>query len=283
MWIFTTAGFVSAVQHRANHDNVMVRARDKAALDNMLTSIELAGKALAEDGSDITVDQDLTIVTAGNGDYRHRVTMSKSTFALFLQFEVLNYLSYPNFKSELAKYRGPEYTSAAHSVWSAMQKVSDGPQVYNSVGEGGKSLRPKYTGGKGGFVGSTFFDGEDRGGKADWGTGYHSFNGSEDEADLTEPMYSDQFADAEAEAEFGVLPEGSEDWTDAQWEGYLASIAPLHDEVTAQNFLEPTAQPKVDEVAKPTAPIANSVTPAKAAAAAKVAKKAAAAAPAEKK
>lgn len=247
MWVWTTAGFVSAVQHRQNHDNVMVRARDKESLDNMLTSIELAGKALAEDGSDITVDQDLKIETSSKGDYRHRVTMSKSTFALFLQFEVLNYLSYPNFKSELAKFRGKDFTSAAHSVWSVMHKVSDGDQVYGSVGVGGvRKYKPyKPVGGQGTFVGSSFIEGGDGTGTYDsdpeWGKGVHTFSGSEDESFLTEPTYKDQFE--EAEAEFAVLPEGSDNWSDAQWEAYVETLGSTRKDAKPEEVLAISATP----------------------------------------
>lgn len=246
MWVWTTAGFVSAVEHRQNHDNVMVRARDRESLENMLTSIELAGKALAEDGSEVTVDKDLVIKTSSKGDYRHRVTCSKSTFALFLQFEVLNYLSYPNFKSELAKFRGADFTSAAHSVWSVMHKVSDGDQVYGTVGKGGTRLLPKHTPGQGKWLGSTFFEGEDGGVEGvdpdgvldeDWNSGYHTFGGSEDESFLTEPTYKDQFE--EAEREFSVLPDGSENWTDEEWEAYVETLGSTHREATPGTFLEP--------------------------------------------
>lgn len=251
MWVWTTAGFVSAVQHRDNHDNLMVRARDEDSLKNMLASIDLAGKALAEDGADVAVDTDLKIVTSGKGDYRHRVTMSKSTFALFLQFEVLNYLSYPNFKSELAKFRGPEFTTAAHRVWDNMQLVSDGEQVYGSVGVGGKRVAKKYSaasGAVGGFVGSSFFEGGD-------GYGYHGFNDGTfaDEAE-PEPTYKDQLS--EAEAAFDVLPKGSEDWTEEEFDAYLDGLAHAgNDEVTVGTFLEGTlAKPAPKAVAKSVTP-----------------------------
>src|SRR5439155_9928863 len=139
---------VSAVEHRDNHDLLMVRARDRKSLEYMLTSIELAGAALPEDGSEGTVDKDIKIQGAANGDYRWRCVVSKSTFALYLTFEVINYLKYPNFKSELAKVRKePEFARAAHRVWDDMQLVSDGVQVYGSVGVGGKRIAQKYKGG----------------------------------------------------------------------------------------------------------------------------------------
>lgn len=215
MWVWATSGFVSAVQHRDNHDNLMVRARDRSSLEYMLESIQLAGKALAEDGSSTTVDQDLEIVTSPKGDYRHRVVMSKSTFALYLQFEVLNYINYPNFKSELAKVRGPEFTSAAHSVWTTMHKVSDGTQVYGTVGLGGARIAPKYKPSKPGLYGGT---GENWVGS--------SFFGSELEPDSELVEHDEVDADGEWH---GDLPEGAEDWEDAKFEAYLDFLAEEHD------------------------------------------------------
>jgi hypothetical protein len=120
MWVFTSGGFVSAVQHRDNEDLVMVRARDRQSLETMLEGIELAGNANGE------VFDRPEIVTVP-GDYRWRVTVSKATFVLFLQFEVLNYLNYDNFKTALTAARGETWHSATMGVWVKMLAVDDGP------------------------------------------------------------------------------------------------------------------------------------------------------------
>lgn len=120
MWVFTTGGFVSAVQLRSNPDLVMVRARDRQSLETMLEGVELAGAANDE------VFERPEIVSVP-GDYRWRVTVSKATFVLFLQFEVLNYLNYDNFKNALTESRGKVYHDAAMGVWVKMLAVDDGP------------------------------------------------------------------------------------------------------------------------------------------------------------
>jgi hypothetical protein len=120
MWIFTTGGFVSAVQHRDNPDMVMVRARDKESLETMLEGIELAGTANDE------VFEKPEIVSVP-GDYRWRVTVSKATFAVFVQFEILNYLNYANYKDALTKVRGETWHRATMGVWTSMLQVDDGP------------------------------------------------------------------------------------------------------------------------------------------------------------
>jgi hypothetical protein len=121
MWVFTSGGFVSAVQLRSNEDMLMVRARDRQSLETMLEGIELAGAANDE------VFERPEIVSVP-GDYRYRVTVSKATFVLFLQFEVLNYLNYDNFKNALTASRGKEWHDAAMGVWVKMLAVDDGPK-----------------------------------------------------------------------------------------------------------------------------------------------------------
>jgi hypothetical protein len=121
MWVFTSGGFVSAVQLRSNEDLVMVRARDRQSLETMLEGIELSGVANDE------VFERPEIVSVP-GDYRWRVTISKATFVLFLQFEVLNYLNYDNFKTALTASRGKVYHDAAMGVWVKMLAVDDGPK-----------------------------------------------------------------------------------------------------------------------------------------------------------
>lgn len=118
MWVFTSGGFVSAVQHRDNEDLVMVRSRDRKSLETMLEGIELAGQAEGE-------AVELPEIVSVPGDYRYRVTVSKTTFVLFLGFEVLNYLTYDNFKNALTAARGKEWHDAAMGVWVKMLAVDD--------------------------------------------------------------------------------------------------------------------------------------------------------------
>lgn len=135
MWIFTTEGFISAVQDPKDPDAVQVRARDRKSLESMLQSIELAGEAINDAADEGVEPVDLgshEIVTGLGTDYRWRVQgLKKGTFALFLQFEVLNYLEYTNFKNALTASRGEGYHKAAMNVWVDMLAVDDGPKLKN--------------------------------------------------------------------------------------------------------------------------------------------------------
>lgn len=133
MWIFTTEGFISAVQDRKDEDKVVVRARDKKSLEAMLQTIELAGEAINRDAADGVEPVEFgpyEIVTGLGTDYRWRVSgIDKGTFALFMQFEIMNFLGYSNFKDALTKSRGRVFHDAAMSVWVDMLAVDDGPKV----------------------------------------------------------------------------------------------------------------------------------------------------------
>jgi hypothetical protein len=244
MWIITTGGFVSAVEHRDNKDLVMVRARDRQSLQTMIEGIELAGNAINAEGVKHEIEQDLVPVSSDTADYRWRVTVSKATFALWLQFEVLSYLNYPNFKSALAKHRGSDFSRAAHRVWDDMQLVSDGTQVYGQVGVGGKRIASKYSnygsyggsayGGKGTYTGSAHYAGggkkvgdsffssgmgsEDD--KRDWENGYHGFNDHDE-------VIEDGINDADYVGEdVPELPEGADKWTDEEFEAWIEEQYP---------------------------------------------------------
>lgn len=226
MWVWTTGGFVSAVEHRQDKDAVMIRARDRQSLETMLEGLELCGNAWKEDGKELEVE--FKIESSGKGDYRHRVVMPKTTFALWLQFEVLSYLTYPNFKSELAKNRGPEFVSAAHSVWSTMHKVSDGEQVYGTVGKGGSRI---WKGPKGGGVGAyggygygSTYSGS-VGPVGSEATGGEWVGSTFFDSELTE--YDEVDADSQWD---GDLPEGSDEWSDDKFEAYLDFMSEEHGE-----------------------------------------------------
>ena len=101
MWIFTETGFVSAVRNTEHEGKYSVRARDKESLAGL---IETTGAEL--------------IVTS-NTDYPYRIIISPEDFVQWTSEQAAS-IDYPNFKSQVAKTRGYEYTGALHEVWLAM-------------------------------------------------------------------------------------------------------------------------------------------------------------------
>jgi hypothetical protein len=119
MWNFTSGGFTSAVQHRDDHSKVMVRARDKISLEMLVDDINAF---YLEEPTRYTHDD---IVNVEPADYPWRVTVTKEEYKAYLCYEIDNYLTYDNFKTELTRTRGERFHRAAMGVWSAMLAVTD--------------------------------------------------------------------------------------------------------------------------------------------------------------
>lgn len=125
MWIYTTLGFISAVEDKKNPDLLLVRSRDREALELVLDQIELAGAAEGPDGRPVEDLGDADIVEGAGTDYRYRVVMTRGTFAVFLQHYALNLLDYKNFKDALTASRGEVYHDVAFDVWNANWALDD--------------------------------------------------------------------------------------------------------------------------------------------------------------
>jgi len=106
MWIFTDSGFVSAVRKTDRPDVITVRARDRESLE-----------ALTE----VTGDE---IKRSPHGDYPYRAFVKPEAFTKWVADQASD-ISYNNFKSQVARTRGYDYTHALHDVWSAMLHTED--------------------------------------------------------------------------------------------------------------------------------------------------------------
>src|SRR6478736_9133122 len=114
MWIFTTAGYWSAVQDRNDPTLLSVRTRDRVSAD-----------ALA-DGIELIAGVDRPAVRTGEGtDYPYRLTVTKIDFAAYLSHEVLNYLTYTNFKDEARRSLGDDWAHTLGNVWYDTWTLTD--------------------------------------------------------------------------------------------------------------------------------------------------------------
>lgn len=114
MWIMTTKGFFSAVRDEDNPKRVMVRARDRADLENL---VAWANKHPYAVGS-----QTLEIIENQGTDYPCRVFIDKRAWAVFVS-DVAVEIDYTNFKSRIAEI--PEQRDKGHfyhEVWAAMRR-----------------------------------------------------------------------------------------------------------------------------------------------------------------
>jgi len=108
MWMFTQTGFVSAVQHRAYVNSLIVRLRDRQSL------VVLAAPGATE------------ILAGGGSDYPFRVVCPRSEFSIWVQAQV-DGLQYGNFKNRVAQTRGYEFASVLSEVWSTAMALEDLP------------------------------------------------------------------------------------------------------------------------------------------------------------
>ena len=105
MWVFTTAGFVSAVAHRTKPDSLMVRARARYALDELA---QHSGNA---------------IEATPTGDYPFRITVTRELFSKWVA-AVARDIDYDNFKNAAHDLGDTRYDRALMQVWSAMYESS---------------------------------------------------------------------------------------------------------------------------------------------------------------
>jgi len=107
MWIFTESAFVSVVRHRERPDVLLVRARDRASLEDFC---EKAGV----DAVEISRDE--------LADYRYRLLCSERELKGFLSLAV-DELDYGNFKNRVSTTRGDRWHDALLEVWRTMRRL----------------------------------------------------------------------------------------------------------------------------------------------------------------
>ena len=102
MWVMTTQGFYSAVAHRDEPENVIVRARTRDDIE-----------ALREQIPDIEPFED------PSADYRHRAIVSKAEWVAALA-DLAAEIDYDNFKNAVARAQGAERSHVYGAVWSTL-------------------------------------------------------------------------------------------------------------------------------------------------------------------
>lgn len=104
MWLMTTRGFYSVVQHRDDPDRVLVRARCKADIDALADLLPDAEPILLHDA-----------------DYAWRIDVPRAVWAAALQTLTAE-IAYPNFKSAV---HDPAHHDAYLRVWGVMCALDD--------------------------------------------------------------------------------------------------------------------------------------------------------------
>jgi len=106
MWIMTEEGFFSAVENNFNRKEVVVRARQRKDLENLLGFID-------HDAFEVGPIQENK-----GSDYRYRLFMSKQCWAEYVEYSAMS-INYTNFKDRIEKV---DYSRALTygEVWSVL-------------------------------------------------------------------------------------------------------------------------------------------------------------------
>lgn len=108
MWVMTTGGFYSAVEHRDNPELVLVRARAKGDL-----------KRLKEYVPTLKIREDR------GADYRWRTTMTRDEWASVL-VALSTTIDYDNFKNAVRRKHSVKREGIYHRVWAALTRIEGG-------------------------------------------------------------------------------------------------------------------------------------------------------------
>lgn len=116
MWIFTTTGYISAVENQEDKRTLILRARVKNDLVRFKTQYmnDLAGAQGA-------------ITFHRYNDYPYRLIVDKASFQVGLMNAVLD-IDYKNFKSAVAKVQGHERSTIYSRIWAVLIKLEVNPR-----------------------------------------------------------------------------------------------------------------------------------------------------------
>lgn len=107
MWVVAEKGFYSVVQHKANPNILLVRARVRKDLERLRSYIP-----------SLKVVND----TKGLADYKYRAFVTRFDFAEAMKKLVMG-IDYPNFKSRIKAKYGYERESIYFNVWSTLMDL----------------------------------------------------------------------------------------------------------------------------------------------------------------
>ncbi len=115
MWIITTLGMYSAVEHRDDPDLIMVRARSYTDL------VFLTQTEALDDRDDEIVES-----KPGQSDYRYRITIPRTVWQAAL-VELAADIDYDNFKDAVLRKHSRGFAQILHRVWRDLLDIEQLP------------------------------------------------------------------------------------------------------------------------------------------------------------
>jgi hypothetical protein len=110
MWLMHTRGFFSVVQHRDDPDTVLVRARVRGDLENL---VNLAKTDLGVPKGALKIEE------PDFSDYAARIIMPRATWVA-LSAALAEEIDYPNFKDAVKNRQGRHRAKVYMDVWSKL-------------------------------------------------------------------------------------------------------------------------------------------------------------------
>jgi hypothetical protein len=111
MWLFLPFGFFSVVVNGRNYKQLMVRARNRADLERLLSRYPRKAE----------------ILHTPNADYPYRIVVPRGSFARFMAKEVET-MQTDNFKSAAMKLGGFSW-ELLHSIWDVLRAKHEDAQA----------------------------------------------------------------------------------------------------------------------------------------------------------
>lgn len=105
MWLFTTQGFYSVVAHRDDAETLIVRARTAGDIESLREQIP-----------EIEPFED------ASADYLHRAYVSRTDWLAAVE-QLTAGINYDNFKSEVAREQGSEWSHLYGAVWAELLRL----------------------------------------------------------------------------------------------------------------------------------------------------------------
>jgi hypothetical protein len=111
MWVFTTDGFFSAVEHKEDPSIIVVRTRtaqDAESLRDRLADMRCH----------------VPVQVTPTADYGWRLFVPRGSWSLYLQ-NMVEAIDYTNFKNAVATQQGLERADIYHDVWHVMYEFQE--------------------------------------------------------------------------------------------------------------------------------------------------------------
>ena len=120
MWLQTTYGFYSVIEHRDDIDTLMVRARSRDDLVALCDEVAAGIRRDYNKGDAEGFDTE-SIVYTPDADYAYRLVVPRKAW-MEVSLRLMADIDYPNFKNAVSE-RDPERANLYHDLWLSLLSI----------------------------------------------------------------------------------------------------------------------------------------------------------------